>query len=186
MFLLCRFSAVVRQEAAPPPSSVSKTVSKHSSSTHSHQSQPNQPQQYNHHPNPLHSTSGGLTERHSYSAAVNTPELRLAAAAKASDLASTNSSSQSQGGGTNSSLSQTYGSSSQEFHQVHSADMDSMNTRSGWTSQESALGLSEENSFVEKCSQESAGQATLDEEEIQDITIELHAESNTEVCTGIL
>lgn len=110
-----------------------------------------------------------VTEGHSYSAvAENSLELRLAAA-KGSD----STSSQSQVG---SSLSETDGSSSQEFHQVHTLDVD--NPRGAWTSQsqeEPGLSLSGENSFVEKgpplCgaleegSQESLGQATVEEEE---------------------
>lgn len=148
---------MVRQEVAPPPSSASKTTTI---------SKPPGIPTTNHHP--YHTQS----HPQSYSAVVNTPELRQGASSgsagsskvPSSDYTGTNSS-QSQGG-TNSALSQTDGSSSQEYHQVHSADMDSMNVRGGWTSQEeSALSLSEENSgwppvceVLDECSQESAGQ----------------------------
>lgn len=85
-----------------------------------------------------------VTEGHSYSAVAESAlELRLPG--KGSDSASANSSHL----GTNSSLSQT---SSQELHAVQSTDMDSMNPKGGWPSQDESggLSLSGENSYLEK------------------------------------
>lgn len=137
VIVFCRFSAVVRQEVAPPPS-------KPTTSKPPGLSNVSKPPGISSVPKPPGFTSGPPNNHHyhphgggqSYSAVVNTPDVRQSVK---SDYASTNSS-----GGT-----QTDGSSSQEFHQVHSADMDSLNVRGGWTSQEEST-LSDENSSMEK------------------------------------
>ena len=136
MSLCRRFSAVVRQEVATPPPGVSKP--KHTAPSSHPSSRP-----------PFTSTGGTtrmVTEGHSYSAvAESTLELRLPG--KGADSANANSSHSHLG--TNSSLSQT---SSQELHTVQGTDMDSMNPKGGWPSQEeSGLSLSGgENSYLEK------------------------------------
>lgn len=104
-----------------------------------------------------------VTEGRSYSAvAENALELRLPG--KGSDSASANSS-HSQMGTNSSSLSETDGSSSQEFHAVHSADMDSTNPKGGWTSQDECL--SGENSYLEK------GHEEEEEREGEDETVQV-------------
>ena len=138
---------MVRQDVAPPPSSVPKHASKHTHNRH-HQV-----------------GTRMVTEGQSYSSvAESNTESKLAA--KGSDSHGTNSSQ----GGTSSSLSQTDGGSSQECQLTPSADMDCMNARGG-ASQEYAVSLSgeansvEKNSVLEEGSQESLGQTVAEEEE---------------------
>lgn len=165
---LCRFSAVVRQDVAPPPSNGPKPKQVPPTTT-----TPQPPRC------PLPSTGGAtrmVTEGHSYSAVAEHALEPRPPGKGGSDPASGNSSHSQPG--TNSSLS---GNSSQEMHTVHTTDMDSMNPKGGWTSQESSgLSLSGDNSYLEKGplsaaaleegsqeegSQESLGQATMEEDE---------------------
>lgn len=121
-----------------------------------------------------------VSEGRSYSAVAETALEQRPSGKGGSDPVHSSQSQQ----GTNSSLS---GSSSQDSHIVHTSDMDSMNPKGGWTSQEeSGLSLSGENSYLEKGplstapeegsqgplstaleegSQESLNQATVEDEE---------------------
>lgn len=125
----------MRQDVAPPPTP-EQPVSGHTTS-------PSYRRRHPHHyvppPKPAGDGGGGPDASGSqvYVEQGNN-DLRLET--QTSDFIGTNSSSQSQVG-TSSSLSETDGSSSQDFNQLHpAADIEAMNVKGGWTSQESATG----------------------------------------------
>lgn len=139
-YSLNRFSAVVRGDVALPPTSFSKaaqgkatppTTSSGSSSL-------------GHHPPPTSSEgSETATASQTSRASDDATDSRLAPKGPP-DI--NHLSPPSQGGLSQSQTdgSRTDGSSSQEYHMVDSTDTDSGNVRGGWTSQESALSLTEE------------------------------------------
>lgn len=158
---LLRFSSVVRGEAAPPPLSFSKAAQGKRTPPFSSVSS------HNRHPQPASNegseTAGSQTSRGSDEATDSRANL------KGPPDINHHLSPPSQGA---LSQSQPDGNSSQEFHLADSSDVDSGNVRGGWTSQDSALSLTEEGAErgggpMDQCGQVELVEAGEDQEEAE-------------------